>query len=40
MLYTMAADFGASGTVAGSGVFHGPAGENPLSGCFARGGCT
>src|SRR5262245_19319306 len=32
-LFTMACEFGASGTLAGSGVFHGPAAENPLSGC-------
>src|SRR5258708_1218776 len=32
MLDTMAAEFGASGTSAGSGVFHGPRRANPLSG--------
>jgi len=36
----MAAEFGASGTFAGSRVFHGPAGENPLPGRFARAGRT
>src|SRR6478672_4760709 len=33
MLATTAAEFGASGTVAGSLVFQGPQLENPLDGC-------
>jgi len=40
MLRTTAAESGASGTFAGSRVFHGPVGENPLPGRFARAGCT
>ena len=40
MLCTMSAEFGASGTFAGSRVFHGPVGENPLSGRFGQAGCT
>ncbi len=36
MLATTAAEFGASGTSAGSGVFHGPPRANPLSGRAAR----
>jgi hypothetical protein len=40
MLCTTAAEFGASGTFAGSGVFHGPLGENPLSGRIALAHCT
>src|SRR6185437_421954 len=31
-LATIACEFGASGTLAGSGVFHTPVAENPLSG--------